>query len=55
VNGRAWYVLAGLTVGLAVGALLAGLVLESHVTYTFLLGVLFGLALGAYLRWLGRQ
>lgn len=46
---------AGLVVGAAVGMLVAGLVLGTHVTYTFLLGMLAGLALGAYLRWVGRQ
>jgi hypothetical protein len=51
----AWCVLAGCLAGLVVGIWLTGLVLPSHVTATFLLGVLAGLALGAYLRWVGRQ
>lgn len=51
-SGRylAWCVCAGLLAGLVVGVVLSGLVLATHVTTTFLLGVLAGLALAWALR-----
>lgn len=45
---------ASLVAGLALGVLADG-ALRTHTTAVFLIGVLAGLALGAYLRWVDHQ